>query len=319
MIKLLVTGGCGFIGSHFVEELLKMGNVALILNIDKLTYAANKNLAFSNLNEKRYIHYAIDINDTSIASILKANSITHVVHFAAESHVDNSIKDASEFIKTNICGTYNLINSCKNHLGLVRFIHVSTDEVFGSLSFEDGPFSILSPYRPNSPYAASKAASDLLVRSYARTHKLPAVITNCSNNFGPRQFGEKLIPLLISKLKEGKQIPIYGDGKNIRDWIYVKDHVSALVSILLKNSVSDQYLIGGDMEISNIDLVKLLVREYERLSGDRVRSDCLSFVEDRKGHDLRYSIDNHLFKAGFPDFKLSNFNDSIEATVKSYL
>lgn len=320
-MNILVTGGCGFIGSHFIEELLKDQSVNSIINIDKMTYAANKHLPFESNN--KYVHYQLDINSSDILEILKIKKIEYIVHFAAESHVDNSILNGDPFITTNINGTYELLKIVlkynNEYKTLKKFIHVSTDEVYGSLGFEDAPFNVNSPYRPNSPYAASKAASDLLVRSFIHTHKFPAIITNCSNNFGPRQFPEKLIPLCIQKLKKKESIPLYGNGKNIRDWIYVKDHVSALIQILLRGRIGHQYLIGGDNEISNYNLIHILKREYTNATSIDVAWNLFNFVEDRKGHDLRYAIDTTAFRKEFPDWNCAQFSDAIHTTIKSYL
>jgi len=314
-MKILVTGGCGFIGSHFIEEILKRTDIEKVNNIDCLTYAANKNLPFEN--DKRYTHHQFDITDPNIDTI-KLNEINYVIHFAAESHVDNSITGPDKFINTNIFGTFNLLKWIKE-LDFGKFIHVSTDEVFGSLNPEDAPFNIDSPYKPNSPYAASKASSDLLVRSYYKTYKFPAIITNCSNNFGPRQFPEKLIPLTIDRLKKQESIPVYGNGQNVRDWIYVKDHVNMLINIMLDGKVGGQYLIGGDNEISNINLIETLVKKYRQISKNEVKSDYIKFVEDRKGHDIRYAIDNTDLSRIFTNFKFTNFEDALETTIKSYL
>lgn len=316
-MNILTTGGRGFIGSHFIEEMLKTSNVDLILDIDKMTYAGNKSLPFDG--DSRYCHYCMDINSNLLDFLLNYKRIDYVVHFAAESHVDNSILDSSAFITTNINGTHNLLESCRRTNRIKKFIHVSTDEVFGSLSFSEKPFDENSPYKPNSPYAASKASSDLLVRSYCKTHKFPAIITNCSNNFGPRQFPEKLIPLAINKLKENKQIPIYGNGKNIRDWIYVKDHVRALIEVLDCGDVGQQYLIGGDKEVSNIDIIKQIYEICKENFKLPLLEDYTMFVEDRKGHDLRYSIDCSTFKNKFKKFSLSDFEESLLNTVSSYI
>lgn len=321
MINVLVTGGCGFIGSHFIEELLKDPTIGSIVNVDKMTYAANKILPFQT--NERYFHNKIDINSPYIFEILKSNNINYIVHFAAESHVDNSIANSDPFIDTNINGTYTLLKTALSYINsggnLLKFIHVSTDEVYGSLSFDDPPFNVNTPYRPNSPYAASKAASDLLVRSFVHTHKFPAIITNCSNNFGPRQFPEKLIPLCIKRLQNKQSIPLYGNGENIRDWIYVKDHANAIIQVLKSGKVGSQYLIGGDKEISNYDLIHILGYEYCKLTFTSIDWPLFNFVEDRKGHDLRYAIDTLEFKREFPDWKLSSFNSSIRDTILSYL
>lgn len=320
-MNVLVTGGSGFIGSHFIEEILKTPSINRVINIDKITYAANKNLPFDS--HKLYFHYQLDINSSSILDILKRENIEYIVHFAAESHVDNSISNGDPFINTNINGTYELLKNALNYINqggvLKKFIHVSTDEVFGSLSFDDAPFNINTQYRPNSPYAASKAASDLLVRSFVKTYNFPAIITNCSNNFGPRQFPEKLIPLCIKKLKNKEPIPLYGNGRNIRDWIYVKDHVNALLHVLQTGSVGKQYLIGGDNEISNYDLIHTLGYEYYKLTLTNIDWPLYNYVTDRKGHDLRYAIDTVEFKREFPDWKLSSFQNSIRDTISSYI
>lgn len=318
-MKILVTGGSGFIGSHFIEEILKRNDVTKIYNLDANTYAANKNLPFEKDN--RYQKLTMDISAAYFPNqktFLESLDLDYVVHFAAESHVDNSITGPRKFIDTNIIGTFNLLENFKQSK-IKKFIHVSTDEVFGSLNNKEGPFDIDSPYKPNSPYAASKAASDLLVRSYFKTYKFPAVITNCSNNFGPRQFPEKLIPLAINKLKNKEAIPVYGNGSNVRDWIYVKDHVNAIIHIMQDGTIGNQYLIGGDNEISNYELIHMLKDIYEELTQSKIEGEWFKYVEDRKGHDLRYAINNWELKQQFPDFNLSNFKQSLKQTVESYL
>lgn len=317
-MRLLVTGGCGFIGSHFIEEILKRNDVETVVNIDSMTYAANRNLSFEK--DPRYIHWQLDISKDRLEKIIDSYSINHIVHFAAESHVDNSINDSAPFIYTNIVGTHKLLEAIKSTRQLIRkFVHVSTDEVYGTLNDKELAFSVDSPYRPNSPYAASKADSDLLVRSYVQTHKLPAVITNCSNNFGPRQFPEKMIPLCIQRLKNNQPIPLYGTGQNIRDWIYVKDHVNALIKVLLEGTSGKQYLIGGNMELTNYDLIHCLKSTYENITNTKVNENWFQYVEDRKGHDLRYAIDTKDFELEFPTFKLTPWNDALDATIRSYL
>ena len=318
-MNILVTGGSGFIGSHFIEEFLKRNDVTKLYNLDANTYAANKNLSFDK--DSRYQKLTMDISSTSFPSYksyFESLNLDYVVHFAAESHVDNSITGPKKFIETNIIGTFNLLEIFKS-VNINKFIHISTDEVFGSLSYKESEFNVDSPYRPNSPYAASKAASDLLVRSYVKTYQFPGIITNCSNNFGPRQFTEKLIPLSINKLKNKESIPLYGNGDNIRDWIYVKDHVNALINVLLDGKVGKQYLIGGDNEMSNIQLITTLKDIYSKVTGITVDWEWYTYVEDRKGHDLRYAIDTFEFKNEFPQFKLTPYNQSIEETVKSYI
>lgn len=318
-MNILVTGGSGFIGSHFIEEILKRSDISKLYNLDANTYAANKTLPFENDN--RYQKLTMDIAAAYFPSqkgFLESLNLDYVVHFAAESHVDNSITGPRKFIDTNIIGTFNLLENFKSS-NIKKFIHVSTDEVFGSLNNKEGPFDIDSPYKPNSPYAASKAASDLLVRSYIKTYKFPAIITNCSNNFGPRQFPEKLIPLAINKLKNKEVIPVYGNGSNVRDWIYVKDHVNAIIRVIQDGKIGNQYLIGGDNEISNYELIHMLKDVYEELIQSKVEGEWFKYVEDRKGHDLRYAINNWELKQQFPDFVLSDFKESLKTTVQSYL
>ena len=318
-MNILVTGGSGFIGSHFIEEILKWDDIIKIYNIDSGTYAANKNLPFQN--NTKYQRLNMDIIAPYFPyqkKYFESLNLDYVIHFAAESHVDNSITGPKKFIDTNIAGTFNLLEIFKN-LNIKKFIHISTDEVFGSLSYKEREFNIDSPYRPNSPYAASKAASDLLVRSYVKTYNFPAIITNCSNNFGPRQYSEKLIPVCINKLKNKESIPLYGNGENIRDWIYVKDHVNALINVLLDGIVGKQYLIGGNNEISNIQLIHLIVATYETVTNKKVDWELFEYVTDRKGHDFRYAIDTKDFEMEFPNFKLSEFNESLRETVQSYL
>ncbi len=318
-MNILVTGGSGFIGSHFIEEVLKRSDVTKLYNLDANTYAANKTLPFENDN--RYQKLTMDIAAAYFPSqkgFLESLNLDYVVHFAAESHVDNSISGPKKFVDTNIIGTFNLLENFKSSK-IKKFIHISTDEVFGSLNNKEGPFDIDSPYRPNSPYAASKAASDLLVRSYIKTYKFPAIITNCSNNFGPRQFPEKLIPLAINKLKNKEAIPIYGNGSNVRDWIYVKDHVNAIIHVIQDGIVGKQYLIGGNNEISNIQLIHSIVAVYETVTNQTVDWEWFEYVTDRKGHDFRYAIDTKDFEMQLKNFKLTDFSENLKATVQSYL
>ena len=318
-MNILVTGGSGFIGSHFIEEIFKRNDVTNVYNLDANTYASNKNLPFESDN--RYQKLTMDICASYFQDKKKyfeSLNLDYVIHFAAESHVDNSIKGPKKFIDTNINGTFNLLEIFKG-TNIKKFIHISTDEVFGSLSHKEAEFNIDSPYRPNSPYAASKAASDLLVRSYVNTYNFPGIIINCSNNFGPRQYPEKFIPVCINKLKNKEKIPLYGNGENIRDWIYVKDHVNALINVLLDGIVGKQYLIGGNNEISNIQLIYLLVDTYENITNQKVDWEWFEYVTDRKGHDFRYAIDIKDFEMEFPNFKLSDFTESLRKTVQSYL
>jgi dTDP-glucose 4,6-dehydratase len=318
-MNILVTGGSGFIGSHFIEEILKKDDITKLYNLDANTYASNKNLPFES--DDRYQKLTMDIYAAYFPnqkSYFESLNLNYIIHFAAESHVDNSIVGPKKFIDTNIVGTFNLLEMFKS-INIQKFIHVSTDEVFGSLNYKEREFNIDSAYRPNSPYAASKAASDFLVRSYVKTYNFPAIITNCSNNFGPRQYSEKFIPVCINKLKNKETIPLYGNGLNIRDWIYVKDHVSALINVLLDGIIGKQYLIGGNNEMSNIQLIHSIVAVYETITNQKVDWEWFEYVSDRPGHDFRYAIDNKDFLMEFPNFKLSEFNESLRKTVKSYL
>jgi len=298
MKNMLVTGGCGFIGANFVRYLLKeSGFTGRVVNVDKLTYAGNpENLADIDKNYKdRYIFIKADICDgKKMAEIFENYRIDSVCHFAAESHVDRSIVEPDAFIQTNIIGTFNLLESARNHLKrMILFHHISTDEVYGSLGRE-GHFKETTPYKPNSPYSASKASSDHLVRAYYKTYGLPMTISNCSNNYGPYQFPEKLIPLIILNALEGKSLPVYGDGRNVRDWLYVKDHCTAIWTIMKNGTSGETYNVGGDSEMENIRFVEMIcdiLDEKKKLSDGRSRRDLITFVKDRPGHDLRYAID----------------------------
>ena len=318
-MNILVTGGCGFIGSHFIEEILKRDDVVMVYNIDCGTYAANKKLPFQK--DPRYHRLSLDIAAPYFPDQKKyidSLNLDYVIHFAAESHVDNSIKGPKRFIETNIIGTFNLLEMLKG-TNIQKFIHVSTDEVYGSLNHKEGSFTTESPYRANNPYSATKAASDLLVRSYNKTYNFPAIITNCSNNFGSRQYTEKMIPVCIQKLLNKEAIPLYGNGLNVRDWIYVKDHVNALICVLLDGKIGKQYLIGSDNELSNYELIHVIKDVYSTITGIEVDWEWFKYVEDRKGHDSRYSIDNRDFKMEFPQFNTTKFDIAILETVKSYL
>lgn len=283
MAKILVTGGAGFIGSNFIRYWLKANPSDEIINLDKLTYAGNlENLTDISQNPN-YTFVQGDICDTDLVdSLLKGVDL--IVHFAAESHVDRSIKDSSDFIKTNVEGTRVLLEAAKNNGG-IRFHHVSTDEVFGSLSLRDPKFNENTPYDPRSPYSASKASSDHLVRAYFHTHNLPITISNCSNNYGPYQFPEKLIPLFITNLIEGKKVPVYGQGQNVRDWIHVEDHNRGVEQIIKKGKIGETYCLGGNNEIKNIEITQNILQ----LMGQG--EEMIEYVNDRLGHDLRYAID----------------------------
>jgi dTDP-glucose 4,6-dehydratase len=297
MKNMLVTGGCGFIGANFVRYLLTESDfTGRIVNVDKLTYAGNpENLAeIEKKYNDRYTFIKADICDgTRMAEIFEHYGIDCVCHFAAESHVDRSIVTPDAFIQTNIVGTFNLLESARIHRNrIILFHHISTDEVYGSLGRE-GYFKETTAYKPNSPYSASKAASDHLVRAYYKTYGLPMTISNCSNNYGPYQFPEKLIPLIILNALEGKSLPVYGDGRNVRDWLYVKDHCIAIWTIMKNGTVGETYNVGGNSEVENIKLVKMIcdiLDEKNPLSDGRSRRELITFVKDRPGHDFRYAI-----------------------------
>jgi len=306
----MVTGGCGFIGSNFINLIANKPEVNHIINIDLMTYAADKNNVEANEKIK---HFDINITDsTAMAAFLVNYNITHIVHFAAESHVDNSIKSPKEFIRTNVVGTFSLLEAARFHKNLKRFHHVSTDEVYGSLG-EFGYFSETTPYDPRSPYSASKASSDHLVNAYHHTYKLPTTISNCSNNYGPCQHKEKLIPKIIQNIKKGIKVPVYGNGQNIRDWLYVSDHCEAIWEILLNGLEGNTYNVGGDCERNNIQILT----EICNLMEVNV-SDVIEFVEDRKGHDFRYAIDFSKIKNELGWTPKTNFIEGLKKTIEFY-
>ena len=280
-MRLLVTGGAGFIGSNFVHHTLAKHPESQLIVLDKLTYAGNLKNLEPALSQGRCDFVQMDICDRSVLEPLRGCDA--VIHFAAESHVDRSIEDAAAFVRTNVDGTHNLIQACRE-ARVPRFLHVSTDEVYGSLG-DEGQFTEQSPLQPNSPYAATKAASDLLVLAYVHTHAFPAVVTRCSNNYGPYQFPEKFIPLMIAQAMAGERLPVYGAGLNVRDWIHVNDHCSALDAVLQGGREGEVYNVGGGCEMRNIDLAKLILRALGR------PESLIQFVTDRPGHDLRYAID----------------------------
>ena len=307
-MNILVTGGCGFIGSNFIRHILEKYPDYRIINLDKLTYAGNPDNLKDIEKNPNYSFIRGDICDTAIVDELMERA-DQVVHFAAESHVDRSIEDSSAFVTTNVLGTFVLLDSALKH-NIKRFIHVSTDEVYGSTV--EGSFNENSILMPSSPYSSSKAGSDLLARSYYITHQLPVIITRCTNNFGPYQYPEKLIPLFITNLLEDKKVPVYGTGQNVRDWIYVMDHCKGIDFILHHGTDGETYNIGGGNELSNIDITK---RILNILGKDESR---IEYVEDRPGHDFRYSLDCSKLKGlGWgPEY---NFNDAIEHTVDWYV
>jgi dTDP-glucose 4,6-dehydratase len=326
MKNMLVTGGCGFIGANFIRYLLKESDyTGRIINVDNLTYAGNlENLAGIEIDyPEQYIFIKADICDRNlIMKIFENYQIDSVCHFAAESHVDRSIVKPDAFIQTNIVGTFNLLESARSRLDhIIRFHHISTDEVYGSLGRE-GYFTETTRYRPNSPYSASKASSDHLVRAFHKTYDLPMTISNCSNNYGPYQFPEKLIPLIILNALEGKSLPVYGDGGNVRDWLYVRDHCTAIWKIMKQGKNGDTYNVGGGSEMENIKLVEMIcdvLDEMDRFTDKRSRRDLITFVKDRPGHDRRYAIDFGKLSRELKWFPEASLETGIRDTIKWYM
>ncbi len=319
--SILVTGGCGFIGSAFIRYLFRLPEfTGRVTNLDALTYAANPDNVLGQVDESRYRFVQGDIKDGALLETVAAeDEIDTVVHFAAESHVDRSIHGPGIFIQTNVVGTYQLLELCRTRPH-IHFHHVSTDEVYGSLG-ASGLFSETSPYQPNSPYAASKAASDHLVRAYAHTFGTRITLSNCSNNYGPYQFPEKLIPLMILNLAEGKPLPVYGDGSNVRDWLYVDDHAEALWMILRKGESGRTYNVGGQTERTNLELLHQLIALYAELAGKDAEAlrRLITFVKDRPGHDLRYAIDCSRIQAELGWQQQHSLATGLRDTVKWYL
>lgn len=310
MKRYLVTGGSGFIGSNFIRFLLSTYEDCSVVNLDKLTYAADKNALKEYVNSERYSLVVGDICDTAVVDSLVENC-DYVVHFAAESHVDRSIADPSLFIKTNIFGTYTLLEAARKYNK--RFHHVSTDEVFGQLADNDDPFDEETPYDPRSPYSASKASSDHLVMSYFHTYNLPVTISNCSNNYGPYQFPEKLIPLAITNLLEDIKVPVYGDGMQVRDWLYVDDHCKAIDLVIQKGKIGEIYCIGGASEKRNIEVIRAILAIHNK------GEDSIEYVQDRAGHDRRYAIS---FKKIHDELGWSpqvSFEEGIKKTAAWYM
>jgi dTDP-glucose 4,6-dehydratase len=326
---ILVTGGAGFIGSNFVLDWLAQDDEGVV-NVDKLTYAGNLNTLRSLHDDPRHVFVRADICDrAALDGILAEHKPRAVLHFAAESHVDRSIHGPAEFVQTNVVGTFTLLEAVRSYWGALpplerdafRFLHVSTDEVFGSLNADDPQFSETTAYAPNSPYSASKAGSDHLVRAYHHTYGLPVLTTNCSNNYGPHHFPEKLIPLMIQHALEGKALPIYGDGKNVRDWLYVKDHCSAIRVALANGRPGETYNVGGWNEKTNLEVVDTLCALLDEMKPKASGSyrDQISYVKDRPGHDRRYAIDAGKIERELGWKPAETFETGMRKTVDWYL
>jgi len=326
MTKLLVTGGCGFIGSNFIRIALKTLPNCSFVNLDKLTYAGNPANLTSVAEDPRYRFVQGDICDAALVNqIFAEEQIDTVVHFAAESHVDRSITGPAAFIQTNVVGTFTLLEAARNtwkSVGEKRFLHVSTDEVYGSLG-ETGYFTESTPFDPRSPYSASKASSDHLVSAYFHTYGLPTVITNCSNNYGPYHFPEKLVPLIIHNALKGKELPVYGDGKQVRDWLYVEDHCRAILRVLEQGRLGETYNIGGNNEKQNLEVVQticdLLDEQVGPFAGEVSRRSLIRFVKDRPGHDRRYAIDAGKIRRELGWEPEVTFEEGIRRTIAWYL
>jgi len=325
MNNVLVTGGAGFIGSNFVRYLLKVEPRVYIVNLDNLTYAGSLENLKNLPDESRYTFAKGDICDFELVSkLLREHGMDTIVHFAAESHVDRSILGPGPFVRTNVTGTFTLLEAARQIWGQERsgkrFHHVSTDEVFGSLSPSDPAFTESTPYEPRSPYSASKASSDHLVRAYFHTYELPVTITNCSNNYGPYQFPEKLIPLIILNALQGKPLPIYGDGKQIRDWLYVEDHCEAIRLVIEKGKPGETYNVGGGNQPYNIDLVKEMCAVLDELHpAGKSYSSLITHVPDRPGHDRRYAMDITKIRNDLGWLPKHEIESGLRETVKWYL
>ncbi|ACT60824.1 dTDP-glucose 4,6-dehydratase [Hirschia baltica] len=326
-MKILVTGGAGFIGSAVCRHLIKDKGVSVV-NLDKLTYAANLESLKEIQDNPNYAFEQVDICDReAVLAVLKKHSVDAIMHLAAESHVDRSIDGPSAFMETNIIGTYSMLEAARhywkdtlNSSDKFRFHHISTDEVFGDLPFDDSLFTETTPYAPSSPYSASKASSDHLVRAWERTYGLPVVMTNCSNNYGPFHFPEKLIPLVTLNALEGKTLPVYGKGDNVRDWLYVEDHAVALATVLEKGKLGESYNIGGNCERTNLGVVESICDILdERGRIDKPRRELIEFVTDRPGHDMRYAIDASKIKNDLGWEPSVTFEEGLTKTIDWYL
>jgi dTDP-glucose 4,6-dehydratase len=324
---ILVTGGAGFIGSNFVRHWLEREEAAIV-NLDKLTYAGNLMNLSDVSSDEHHIFIKGDINDRQLVSkLLDEYRPFAIVHFAAETHVDRSIHGAEEFIQTNVVGTFNLLTAARHYWSDLpetqktgfRFVHISTDEVYGSLSPDEPGFRETTPYAPNSPYAASKAAADHMVRAFHQTFGLPTLTTNCSNNYGPYQFPEKLIPLMVHHALSGLPLPVYGDGRNVRDWLYVADHCEAICTVMKAGRVGESYNIGGESEMANIDVVKCICTTLSDLRPGYDYHSLIKFVNDRPGHDRRYAMDTTKIRQELGWQPSQNFAKGLETTVRWYL
>jgi len=328
-MNLLVTGGAGFIGSNLIHHVINRPEVAKLVNLDCLTYAGRLENLAGVAQHPKYSFEKVDLRDkTAVLGVVQRHGITHVMHLAAESHVDRSITGPGDFVHTNVVGTFNLLEACRavwlsatrNTQHATRFHHVSTDEVYGSLG-ATGFFTETTPYAPNSPYSASKASSDMLVRAYHHTYGLETVITNCSNNYGPYQFPEKLIPVVIQSVMARKPVPVYGDGMNVRDWLYVSDHAEALWAVLTRGRPGETYNIGGHNEWANIHIVQLICDLIDELApqlGGASRK-LITYVKDRPGHDRRYAIDASKIAKDLGWLPAHKFEQGIRETVRWYL
>ncbi len=324
--SILITGGAGFIGSHVVRLFVNKYPDYNIINLDKLTYAGNLANLQDVENAPNYTFVRADICDfDTVCTIFEKHGINGVIHLAAESHVDRSIKDPFTFARTNVLGTLSLLQAAKHCWNGEwegrRFYHISTDEVYGALDFDGTLFTETTKYAPHSPYSASKAASDHFVRAFHDTYGMPALVTNCSNNYGPYQFPEKLIPLFINNIRHGKPLPVYGKGENVRDWLYVEDHARAIDTIFHRGKDGETYNIGGFNEWKNIDIVKVLIKTVDRLLGNApgTSEHLITYVTDRPGHDLRYAIDSTKLKTELGWEPSLQFEEGIEKTVRWYL